>query len=501
MGRGRIVAPWALWLLAGAAGGQALPGDLYVTEKASGSVANVRDGGSFGGQPRFATGLSAPTGICVTSEGKVLVAESGSGQVTDITIGGDFTGAGAFASGLDTPLDLLCTEDRILVVEGPPGGPGEITDITAGGSFAGAPSFAAGLGNGATGLALEAVNQRLYASDAAGARIFDVTSGGVFLSVPPFATNGAGTAGLAALGEQLLAANPGSGQVVDASGGGDLAALPVFATLPGVVNLLEVEGLGLFAASASGGALYDISAGGDFSGAAPFASGLDLDPAFVGLAHFGGCGDGILDPGEACDDGNVLDGDGCNATCKVRLCRVPPSDACVVARRASLSIKEKRTDKKDVARLALKLQGFDEAVAQSDFGDPVFQTTRFDVCVYGESDDLVAQMIVDRGFDTCGEKQQTCWKPIGEKGYRYSDKSMDSAGIGSILAVGGKAGQGKVQVKGQRTKKSRRLPRMAGALEGDSRATIQVVASDGRCFGAELPNVKRAENGQFKARK
>lgn len=27
------------------------------------------------------------------------------------------------------------------------------------------------------------------------------------------------------------------------------------------------------------------------------------------------CGNGRLDPGEACDDGNVLDGDGCNATC------------------------------------------------------------------------------------------------------------------------------------------------------------------------------------------
>src|SRR5262245_33426165 len=27
------------------------------------------------------------------------------------------------------------------------------------------------------------------------------------------------------------------------------------------------------------------------------------------------CGDGVLDPDEACDDGNQLDGDGCNADC------------------------------------------------------------------------------------------------------------------------------------------------------------------------------------------
>ena len=29
------------------------------------------------------------------------------------------------------------------------------------------------------------------------------------------------------------------------------------------------------------------------------------------------CGDGVLDPNEACDDGNNLDGDGCSATCMI----------------------------------------------------------------------------------------------------------------------------------------------------------------------------------------
>lgn len=30
----------------------------------------------------------------------------------------------------------------------------------------------------------------------------------------------------------------------------------------------------------------------------------------------GGCGDGVLDPGEGCDDGNSVDGDGCNQDCQ-----------------------------------------------------------------------------------------------------------------------------------------------------------------------------------------
>jgi cysteine-rich repeat protein len=33
------------------------------------------------------------------------------------------------------------------------------------------------------------------------------------------------------------------------------------------------------------------------------------------------CGDGSLDPGESCDDGNTVSGDGCTATCEVEECR------------------------------------------------------------------------------------------------------------------------------------------------------------------------------------
>src|SRR5207237_831694 len=46
------------------------------------------------------------------------------------------------------------------------------------------------------------------------------------------------------------------------------------------------------------------------------------------------CGDGILDPGEQCDDGNVQDGDCCSSACRFEpattLCR-PAAGACDVA--------------------------------------------------------------------------------------------------------------------------------------------------------------------------
>jgi cysteine-rich repeat protein len=37
------------------------------------------------------------------------------------------------------------------------------------------------------------------------------------------------------------------------------------------------------------------------------------------------CGDGVVDPGEGCDDGNVVDGDRCGSTCQSTLAAFPPA--------------------------------------------------------------------------------------------------------------------------------------------------------------------------------
>src|SRR5207244_2154411 len=38
------------------------------------------------------------------------------------------------------------------------------------------------------------------------------------------------------------------------------------------------------------------------------------------LTPVGDCGNGILDPGEQCDDGNAVAGDGCSASCRLEVC-------------------------------------------------------------------------------------------------------------------------------------------------------------------------------------
>jgi cysteine-rich repeat protein len=44
---------------------------------------------------------------------------------------------------------------------------------------------------------------------------------------------------------------------------------------------------------------------------------MDGCDSFCRIEHLCCCGDGVLDPGEACDDGNHADGDDCTSQCKI----------------------------------------------------------------------------------------------------------------------------------------------------------------------------------------
>jgi len=221
-------------------------------------------------------------------------------------------------------------------------------------------------------------------------------------------------------------------------------------------------------------------------------------PAGAGSAEL--CGNGALDAGEQCDDGNLLDGDGCNAECRIRLClAVPPSD-CIAARRASFAVSQKITEKRESASFKLSLADFAEETSPLDFGDPVFDTTRYDLCVYNPNDQLIAQLLLDSGFRACGEDKRSCWKLVGDKGYRYRDPALEASGVASMLILAGPEGGGKVEVAAPRTKKSQRLPRMTQSLAGHSRASFRLMTSNGRCIAASFDAVKLADENRFRAR-
>ena len=49
--------------------------------------------------------------------------------------------------------------------------------------------------------------------------------------------------------------------------------------------------------------------------AAGFLFALWIPPASVSYAGVSICGNGLVEPGEACDDGNTVAGDGCESDC------------------------------------------------------------------------------------------------------------------------------------------------------------------------------------------
>ena len=319
--------------------------EVYVAEFGGGSVVDVEPGGDLTGVERFATGLTTPTGMCIGPGGDIYVSEWDAGEVTIITDGGDFTDATPFATGLTTPSSLVCSEDQILVAEF---NSGEVTDITAGGDFAAADPFASGL-PAIVGL-LGTSDGTLYATPQGTDSVYDITGGGDFSLLPPYATGGGTPRGMTeTLEGELLVANRDNDTINIFTDGGDMSASVFVSGL----NLNEVVASGptIWAANADAdqGAIWNVSDGGDLSALLPHATGIlagnagvagilvlpvcgnaiveageDCDESGATMlcnadCTLSACGDGVLneEAGEACDDGNLDDDDGCSATCEV----------------------------------------------------------------------------------------------------------------------------------------------------------------------------------------
>ena len=142
---------------------------------------------------------------------------------------------------------------------------------------------------------------------------------------------------------------------------------------------------------------------------------------------------------------------------------------------------------------------FEQSITQDDLGDAL-DDTQYDFCLYDDSDTLTAKLLVSGGSQSCGKKR--CWAKVKKIGWKYRDKRGFESGIQKISMLGGPAGRGRIRVQGKNHAKKGRssLPiSIAGALEGASHVTVQVLA-DEECFEATLNTVKRADGIQFKAK-
>ena len=215
------------------------------------------------------------------------------------------------------------------------------------------------------------------------------------------------------------------------------------------------------------------------------------------LAHHD-CGNGLAEPLEECDDGNVTPGDGCSATCTVEPCPLSAFPLCGVVLQAQLQVSEKTPGKEKLKLQWKKIAG---VTAPATFGDPIGGSTRVALCLYDDAKTLVQGYMVDRAGDSCSGKP--CWAAKGTNGLAYKDKVAAADGITAVTFKSGPSGKGQASAAGANNaaKGQTALPTsVVTELTGTTTPTIQLQTSDGLCIGATMTTTKD-EGGIYKARK
>jgi len=247
---------------------------MYVTLFDTNRVVTLTSAGVMGDH---ATGISGPTGLLMTTDGQLLVVSWYDGAVYNVTTAGDFSAAASFATGGSDQRNLIQLADgRILLASQ---GSGEVFEVPYPGGGAGSV-FAWGF-----------TNPQDFAEDAAG---------------------------------NLYVSDYGSQSVIEISAGGDFSSAVPHVTGHVFQGLTIANGL-LLAVESSGTQIYEITTPGTLN---VWATGLSsTDTGLDTVPMTSTCGDGTTEPGEQCDDGNTIDGDGCSALCQLEICGNSTIDA------------------------------------------------------------------------------------------------------------------------------------------------------------------------------
>ncbi len=252
------------------------------------------------------------------------------------------------------------------------------------------------------------------------------------------------------------------------------------------------------------------------------------------------CGDGILDPGEQCDDGNNVNGDCCSASCTAEpdggscddgntctsgdqcasgACVGSPvvdgtscddgsqctDDACqsgqcvgvptpasgcktpTLPLKSQLVMKDKSPDTGD--QVVWKwTKG--QATTFAELGDPA-ATDAYELCVYGPGSTLLFSAKVPAGGTCAGVP---CWKTLPAKGYSYKDKDRTPDGMEKLSLTSGAAGAAKISAKGKGVHLN--MPTL-----GSVALPIQTqLRGAGQCWEADYSTAIVNVPSQFKAR-
>lgn len=225
------------------------------------------------------------------------------------------------------------------------------------------------------------------------------------------------------------------------------------------------------------------------------------------------CGDGTMEAGEACDDGNGVDGDGCDSNCTVTACgngittageqcddgNLAAGDCCSPS--CALTVDDdllpaaaggSKVLVKEDPSASLKWKWKSTApVAVEDLGDPT-ATTSYTLCLLDESGatpSLVLAASAPAG-GTCDGRP--CWRSAGS-GFVYTSSAEGPGRLGKVKLKAGALG-GSVLVKG----KGRRLRLGRLPLLPPVRVVLRK-SEGGAAFGAAFGGAKSNAVGQYVA--
>lgn len=242
------------------------------------------------------------------------------------------------------------------------------------------------------------------------------------------------------------------------------------------------------------------------------------------------CGDGIIDPDESCDDGDLSPGDGCSSTCRVEAayacsgepsvctpipcamdgdlcddmnpCTGPdtcsggvcngatePQPDCGAALKSQLKW---ATNSGDPSKDKMKFKWTGGPLTQSQFADPT-ASDGYALCVY-DGNALVTQLDVPAG-GTCDDKN--CWSIVGDKGYKFKDKNGTNDGVRAITLKGSSEPKAQISWQG----KGSNLP--DPTFGGPEPLTVQVHKSGGgMCTQSVFSGlqIKQNDGGGFSAK-
>jgi cysteine-rich repeat protein len=197
------------------------------------------------------------------------------------------------------------------------------------------------------------------------------------------------------------------------------------------------------------------------------------------------CGDGIIDPGEGCEDGNAVAGDGCDA------CQVEPCFACSGLPSVCAPAVRTCVGAPDPRGVSLKMRPASGGryaslkwtfakgapVGVATLGDPR-TTTDYDVCLFDGGGQLLFAARAAAGSD---------WRTKGAKGFAYKSSAYGFPdGITTLTALSGT--KSKVGVRGGGAGLT--LPALPLPLP----VTLQVQASDGGCFALDYSSAGLGQN-------